>query len=281
MTNVRMHLKGGLGNQLFILAAGIRISKLRESQELTLDTSFLDGDLLRSYALGPYTLPRATSLSSGGLHRLVHKPEISRIFKTLNTRYSESTEGRFDLKNLNSRCFEGYFQSFLDVDEVREEMVMTLDSVASGRLAENLPDRFLAVHLRRGDYLQSHTLEKHGLVSRTYINNSLIGFGDELSSLPVLVFSDSPEIAKAELGGIDRNLIFIGPESTEAHDVIQIMSRAEGLAISNSSLSWWGAWLATRRTLGSKVHVAAPDKWFADGSSSEFIVPGDWKRYGN
>jgi len=281
MTKVRMHLKGGLGNQLFILAAGIRISKSKRSEHLILDTSFLDRDNLRNYELEPYELPNTTKVRSGVLHGWAHKKAASRFLKWLNQPYSENLEDRLDPLNLKTKCYEGYFQNYRKVDEVRTEMIRIIDKVTPANVIENLPDLYLAVHLRRGDYLQPLTLEKHGLVSASYVQNALNGFHEELDTLPVLVFSDSLEIAKIELAGIDRNLIFIGPESTEAQDVIQIMSKAQGLVISNSSLSWWGAWLATRRDLDSNIPVAAPSEWFADGSSAEDILPEDWKKYGN
>jgi len=276
-----MHLKGGLGNQLFILAAGIRISRLRNRKNLILDTSFLGGDRLRDYALGAYVLPNKTKLSSGFLHFWVHSNSVPRGLKELLKSYSESKDGSLPSSKLKANCYEGYFQTFKEVDEVRTEMIEILDSVVPFSSGENLPEKYLAVHLRRGDYLQPHTLKKHGLVSASYVKNALYGFGENLKALPVLVFSDSLEIAKSELNGIDRDFIFIGPESTEAQDVIRLMSNAQGLVISNSSLSWWGAWLATRRTLDSQVPVAAPSAWFADGSSAEDLLPNDWKRYAN
>ncbi|MCB1149468.1 MAG: alpha-1,2-fucosyltransferase, partial [Chlamydiia bacterium] len=72
--------------------------------------------------------------------------------------------------------------------------------------------------------------------------------------MKVLLFSDDPKLAESRFATLRENLIVI--DETPANCVI-LMSRADHQIISNSPLSWWGAYLNTKR---DKI-VVAPRSW--------------------
>jgi len=72
------------------------------------------------------------------------------------------------------------------------------------------------------------------------------------------VFSEDLEWVKQNIN-IPSNSVFVdyNPDLPSSHDM-QLMSLCKHQIISNSSYSWWAAWLNQNP---SKI-VVAPDKWF-------------------
>jgi glycosyltransferase involved in cell wall biosynthesis len=87
-----------------------------------------------------------------------------------------------------------------------------------------------------------------------------------------VVFSDDMRFCKRELRKLSRNMVFIEGEPFY-HD-LYLMSMCKHNIISNSSFSWWGAYL----NQNPDKKVVAPTKWFADGSglSEKDLIPEGW-----
>jgi hypothetical protein len=271
-----MHLKGGLGNQLFILAAGLLYSDLRNSKKVVLDTSFLKRDFQRDLAIHELELPKKVTFSGGAVHSFLHKRKLNNASKIFGRK--TFTEENFNLRSVSAQatCLEGYFQNCKNVDLVSEPMIVILKSIQISNLAAKMPENFIAVHLRRGDYLNAATLSIHGIVSSKYVTEGIARLQQKLGNLPVVVFTDSPTIAMEELDGISAEVLILGPEEVSATEVIALMSTAKGLIISNSTLSWWAAWLATRQADTKPPMVIRPAKWFAVGSEPKDLLPEEW-----
>ena len=87
------------------------------------------------------------------------------------------------------------------------------------------------------------------------------------------IFSDSPDIVRQEL--IEpQNLEFIDDTSALGSlATVRAMSQGVAFAMSNSSFSWWAAWLLSRRD--SSAPIIAPRPWQADGQSGhDQLLPG-------
>jgi hypothetical protein len=50
-----------------------------------------------------------------------------------------------------------------------------------------------------------------------------------------------------------------------------LMSRASDLIISNSTFSWWSAYISNKET-----NVVAPNKWFRDLEDPKMLIPEHW-----
>jgi 5'(3')-deoxyribonucleotidase len=74
-----------------------------------------------------------------------------------------------------------------------------------------------------------------------------------------LIFSDDIEWCKENFPNISDKFIFI--EGNKDYEDLYIMSKCKNNIISNSTFSWWGAWL----NQNENKKVVAPLKWF--GSS--------------
>ena len=186
----------------------------------------------------------------------------------------------------------GFFQTekyFLNVwDELQEDFTFKDEILTPCKeFISNIKGKIVSVHIRRGDYLQN---------SANHFNLSNEWFEGAISKFPnhtVLVFSD--DIAWCKKQSIFSNDRFMFSETEDGKIVrsdgrwdsvnmdhwydLCLQSLCDDNIISNSTFSWWGAYL--NKNL-NKV-VVAPDpktKWFGPANShlnTKDIIPEDWK----
>jgi hypothetical protein len=178
----------------------------------------------------------------------------------------------------------GYWQSeryFLGIRDVlgAELEVQEAPTGANLRLLERIRScDAVSLHVRRGDYVADpRTNAFHGILDQTYYQDALRVVGDQVGNPTVFVFSDDIEAARAYVGhlGLMTFVDVNGP--AEAHQDLRLMRACKHHIIANSSLSWWGAWLAD---WPHKV-VIAPRRWFKDPNAqgrSEELIPRNWQR---
>ncbi len=176
--------------------------------------------------------------------------------------------------------YSGYFQSeryFADcAAQIRGELRFQpeLEAFADRyvrRLREQHPHcTLVAVHVRRGDYLEIWAKGRFRVLTPDYFHLAaeLLPPGRRF----YLIFSNDPRWCRRNLRFRDWNFEFCESES-HWHD-LAVMSRCEQFIISPSTFSWWGAWLSTHPAKA----VITPRPWF--GPNSEFdardIVPDRW-----
>jgi hypothetical protein len=137
----------------------------------------------------------------------------------------------------------------------------------------------LAVHIRRGDYASNlNALNFHGLLSAQYFNDAITEMISMYSVEVIYVFSDDVEWCKSNLT-YDSRLVFAADVFRNICDLdeLTLMSSCSYFIISNSTFSWWAAWLSN--VDGQKI--IAPTKWFANeraNLNSVNLVPDGWGR---
>lgn len=110
-----------------------------------------------------------------------------------------------------------------------------------------------AINVRRGDYLHPDQSSRHPVISLEYINEAY-------KLLPphnkLLVMSDDPEWCKENIKL--PNVVF--SDNTKFWDAegLWLLSLCSHFIISNSTYSWWGAWLS--RNINKTV--ISPSTWF-------------------
>ena len=122
-----------------------------------------------------------------------------------------------------------------------------------------------SIHVRRGDYVKHPN--HHPVQTIEYYNKSVEMVGKDTT---IVVFSDDIEWCKKNFN-ID-NIIYI--EDEKDYIELYLMSLCDNNIISNSSFSWWGAWLNTNEN----KKVIAPNKWFgsAINENTNDIIPKGW-----
>lgn len=277
-------LKGGLGNQLFQYAIGRALS-IKHKKNLYLDVSDFEHQnhrVVRTYDLGSFNINATTFIS---------KDELPKTFfqRLLNKEivFNEVIENGFEYdvektKVIPPLCIDGYWQSYKYFEEISSDLYneITLNKPLSdeAKLFHNqmLGRETVAVHFRRGDYVTDSTTNTvHGVCSDEYYFAALNYFKNYNSNLQVFIFSDDIEFIKNKL--IDcKEYIFVD-KLTNHIEEFELMKRCNHFVISNSTFSWWAAWLSN----SSNKKVIAPKLWFRDETlqnKSNDLIPVDWIR---
>jgi hypothetical protein len=269
---ITAYITGGLGNQLFVYAAAYEQAR-RLDCPLFLDASrYIDSERY-DYALGGLGLPGevigdrsrwAAPESHRRLNRLLKRgPREEYFFHEQGFGYDPRIE-----TTTPGQLLVGYFQAHRYFERSSADLYDRLRSTAQ-------PDASIAVHVRRGDYLIAEHRRHHGLASGDYFARAARLMQERHGDVHFRVFSDSPEMAVSELSRLPFDFEVVN-EPSDAHpwEVVQMMSLAQGLIMSNSSFSWWAGWLMRQRDPSARV--IAPRPWFATGESAADLLYEDW-----
>lgn len=262
---ITMSLMGGLGNQLFQLATGLEVSQ-RSKAPLELDLSWFQQDHRRSSGgliLRPYDLygiaddiPKAVT-PSGPTALLARQVQdaaarrAGRLGRRLAPRTFYETGDQFDPRVLEvapGTRLRGYFSSwryFPSVQhDVRQRVLQAAEGVSDGAqghlVAPEAP--FLALHVRRGDYLT--LASTYGHVAPDYYGRAVGTLKDLGHPGPIWLFSDDPRGAREFLEGVVAiDHVVEPPGGSSAVASLALMSEASALVMANSTYSWWAAFL--------------------------------------
>jgi hypothetical protein len=252
-----LQLTGGLGNQLFEIAAGYAHAK-RTGRTLQISATALGGrpaywrTFLHKCAHWVATMP------------LTGLP----LWKEPHFHYSPIPP--------QITAFRGFFQSSRDFNDVSGEIRALFDphpiikSVVATKYADLLRDAATdgcVVHIRRTDYLTGANAPIHAVCDKAWYARALAEMDRVRSGRPThyLVFSDDLDWCRSQADlWTGRHVTFVD----ERNDCVtlHLMSHFRNFVISNSSFSWWATWLQpTAKT------VVAPARWFGKGG------PQDWE----
>lgn len=190
--------------------------------------------------------------------------------------YPEYAELRFaydEIPKWDNIDLIGYYQSelyFLDFQEDIRKLFTLKDDVQgaaqqfiSSECGTKTP---VSLHIRRGDYLNHPTT--HPTCTIEYYKQAMWNFGDDCH---FFVMTDDLEWA-------EKNIVLKGRVSFCGF--ADIMDFCVGVncshnIISNSSFSWWQAWLNPNP---NKI-VIAPKIWFGEAANHDTkdLIPNTWK----
>ena len=264
-------LKGGLGNQLLQLACGLTVAR-RTDARLVLDPAWFGTQQVRQFELEPVAGGlRKVSVEAGAATQF--PDELT--FREAGYRYDDTVA-----KLTAPVALHGYFPLPRYVQPALAELrrVLLAPAVRGDWLQQMrraLPRTAVAVHVRRGDYVENErTAAHHGGCSLDYYSAAwrLVARVSP-DAVPVL-FSDDVAWLRDNLllAGADR-VIVEPPQGEPALQSVLLMSAATHWIIANSTFSWWGA------TLGREPGriTVAPRPWWANPKSvdRDLLWP-DW-----
>ncbi len=129
----------------------------------------------------------------------------------------------------------------------------------------------VSIHVRRGDYLHDKDLGR--ICDINYLNNAVEKIESYVIHPTYFVFSDDIEWCKHNFK--NKKVEYVSCNyGKESYKDMQLMSKCKYNIISNSTFSWWGAWLNENK---NKI-VIAPDKWFNGINGTKDIIPKQWEK---
>jgi hypothetical protein len=168
---------------------------------------------------------------------------------------------------------EGYFK---DVKQaIREDLsiIPPMDTLNQS-LAEKIRNsQSVALHMRWFDAPGGITTHNAPL---DYYQRAIALLEQQVDSPWYFVFSDYPDAAQAALPLPASRVTIIrhNRQDAEAYVDLWLMTQCRNFIISNSTFSWWGAWLANER---HKIVLAPTLKIFGKAAwGFKGLIPNDW-----
>jgi hypothetical protein len=267
---ITIRLMGGLGNQLFQYALGRSFES--QGKIVKFEKQLLDDCTARTYLLDDFKTSVQFSDKIG--------PEVIEH----NMPYDPNVLW------MDNCTLTGYWQCekyFLNVKELRNELIPTRISDKSVEIARQMGSNSVALHIRRSDSLSARAMPYHGLLTNgDYYSKAIQYIETRVPNCHYFVFSDDIPWCRKNLKipatFVDHNLmsgvcsdgiITKGFRGRECED-LWLMSHCQHAIIANSTFSWWASWLGDDSR--DRI-VIAPKRWFVSADrDARDIVPLRW-----
>jgi len=265
---------GGLGNQLFIYAAGLDLAR-RKDADLVVDNSWFSTQEKRTYELDSFASSAHQKVGSWKPSAQDRFPRTARYLDKVFGRRLQFP-GTFGEPNFSHNAsiidlklpasLSGYFQSYKYFQESESVLRSEMRRIHSptewfSATQDKLKSLggWIGVHIRRGDYLEPGIKEFHGILDATYYDRALRIAKDLVGNLPIVVFSDDSSGTNSLPVDLQSDVHAISaPEESRPIETLNIMASSRAMITANSSFSWWGAWLGEN----PDRPVICPRPWF-------------------
>lgn len=274
-----IRLAGGLGNQVFQLAAAMALRDARQERVL-----------FGVRALGRYRAARALELTHffdlpgwfetcdacgahGRIAEAVLRTRVGRLAPILGVS-DRSFAARVVSRRRSFRValVDGYFQ--------RDWPTETFDATRRGLMQMTVPglsgsdgsgNYDCVLHIRGGDFLQS---PHSNVVGRSFYERAVHALRETMDIRRIYVVTDDPAYARSELVALAKGLadleLVIPDAATDMLSDFATIRHARCRIIGNSTFSWWAAALDPR-----EAPTVAPMQWLR-GLDRTLVLP--WER---
>lgn len=278
-----VHLSGGFGNQLFSYAFGYAVAKAR-NEKLVIDTAIQDApwffrnpDILKmnivydrrlTYPIGRSLFERALlnkirfRMAIGATTSIITENDVKIHDNPIN--YCVQKKGNIYLKGNwgNESWFVSVYEEIKKHFEFKEELTGEAKKIADD--ITKCPQS-VTMHVRRGDYVKiGVALEKQ------YFLDAMAYMASVLDNPVFYCFSEDLEWAKNAFENTAYDIRYMQYESEDKGiDDFRLLSLGKHQIISNSSYSWWAAYL--NKNAEKKVIIPCKEGTTWD---KEFVVNG-------
>ena len=177
----------------------------------------------------------------------------------------------------NPTLYIGYFQSYKWLQENQDSLSAfkslrprTISAETFALTLESKSKNILGIHIRLGDYLQE---ERIGLLPKEYYARAL-RYLEIREYNEIWIFTNDVKGAIDVLPTLPKVRQVWIPAGLSSAETLHLMTFCNDFIISNSTFSWWGAYL-NRKCDGI---IICPEVWFEKSLDPADICPPDWVR---
>lgn len=250
--DLRVRLSGGLGNQLFKVLAAIKIARAA-GKSVLIDTSWYKTRQNLRSILDPRQveisqfpeIASCTTFVEGDSRGITYRV-LRNLPANLQAQIGFATDQNVfryeDYSRL--RIMDGNFMrvNLLPDDALLEKLLRfpKLNNDLSSSLQDYAENSFIAIHIRRGDYVRLQSI--YGVLTPEYYETALSRLYEKIGKYRLVLFSDDPESSRSWLRGlVDFEKTFVSSHDSSSILPLMAMSMAKGIVTSNSTYSWWAA----------------------------------------
>ncbi|MEY8214477.1 MAG: alpha-1,2-fucosyltransferase [Colwellia sp.] len=280
---VRIKIIGGLGNQMFQYAAAKSLA-VHNNEGLVADISAFKKYNVHPLRLNELNCDCEFEFKNSIFFKALEVPFISRLLSKFSSLFNVYIDSVF-FELSSTASLVGYFQTEKYFSSIREVLLKNFTLKEPLREHDSLIEKAIiktnsvSVHIRRGDYITNPSANAvHGTCDQEYFNRALKYLKERdvlLADTVLFIFSDDILWCKNNLG-FDIKTTFVDADASRPEVDIHLMSKCKHNIISNSTFSWWGAWL----NINLDKIVVAPSQWFSPDSGHDYsdIVPSSWHK---
>lgn len=269
-------LTGGFGNQLFAYATAYAIAR-ENGGELYINTYMSDNGMTRELGIDKLNIEYKKRLTYKYKKNIVSRVIFNKIRRAfaigLGTKIVKEN-GNFVfhpeiMKQDRDVMLSGYWQSAKYFDKYLTELrrMYTPKAGFSDAAMELLAlvdkPNTVAVHIRRGDYLDDNMN-----LTMEYFEQAFAIVEEKIKNPIYCFISDDIEWVKANFAEKENYIFISGMKEIDYIEEFFVMSACAHQIISNSSFSWWAAYLNSN---AQKV-IVAPEVEFWNGD----FYPDSW-----
>jgi hypothetical protein len=274
-----VQIHDGLGNQLFIYAAGL-VAKKKLGIPLCLLPATDSIHTHRDYRKVLFKDSKAVNPSDSGIKQRIEKSTV--LFSNLKGTYEKWSNSNIpgDLPPgdviLNPKAyFQNYSAIHGIIDDLRKEIIGSLESMFIDIKKSVHPGSSAFMHVRRGDFMKV----EGQVLSRDYYQNAL----DEICKLDGLktlfIISNDIDWCKEQGFHVGSEIAIEWVDDPDELKVFYLMCLCErGAILSASTFSAWGAIMGAQKHKDPKIIY--PKRWWMHDNSSVLEFPEDkgWTR---
>ncbi len=262
-------LVGGLGNQMFILAAGYMASQCAKCP-LYLSKKQKADNPHNIHQIDYYK----TIFKSFGVHldieeeRLIHDLNHHGYYRYVTKGFSPYNPHHISPGTI----MESYYQYYPPIeefeDDLRKKFIEGISDFREEAEEKYNFEKAAFLHIRRGDYLRNP--HYHFIQSIEYYEKAVQIIMEKKEIQKIYVFSDDIPWVKSQ-AFFQRDLFDIIEESNELKSLAIMTFCTEGAICGNSTFSWWGAFLGAHE---KRSPVIVPKGWIND--TVICLFPSSW-----
>jgi hypothetical protein len=166
----------------------------------------------------------------------------------------------------NPNYFNKYRNKIIDLFSLDGNTSNTINTIYNNIVGINNNKITVSIHVRRSDYIKLQHI--HVLQDLSYYKNAIDYMKNKYNNLLFLIFSDDMNWCKSNFSNLDIECIYV--DNTNYYiekDVLDmyLMSKCSHNIISNSTFSWWSAYLNNNEN----KKISVPNRWYVDDNMNK------------